>query len=120
MASWVCAKYRATTGSELAGSTGECSVEVGPSWSSAKGTISAAAVAVVESAGEARPPGFVKYSAMSESESELAESSVEASSFDEDEGARWITKRVEAVKICGKWQYFLWKGRDSEERSALR
>ena len=77
----------------------------------AAATAVATTVAKSVGVGEARPPGFVKHSATSEPESELPESSDEARS-DEDEATRWVTKRVEAAKIGGKWQY--------RERSAFR
>ena len=67
-------KYSAASESELA----KFFLKLGPlgsSWTRANGMNSALATAVVMSVGEARPPGFVKYSVMSESESELAESS---------------------------------------------
>ena len=63
------AKQSATTRPELAKS----SSGAGPSWSRANGTNRAAATAAVKCAGETRPSRIVKYSATSESGSELAE-----------------------------------------------
>ena len=70
----------ATRKSELAVSSFEESGGAGPSGSRAHGTTSAEVTAVVKSAGEAWPPGFAKYSATSDSESNIAESSDEESS----------------------------------------
>ena len=56
-------KYRATSGSKHTEFYGEVHDEVGPTWLRANGTISAAAAAPVKTVGEARPLGFVKYSA---------------------------------------------------------
>ena len=66
--------YSAMTKSELAESSVEESGGAGPSGSRAHGTTSADDTAVVKFVGQAWPPGFAKYAATSESESELAES----------------------------------------------
>ena len=55
------AKYKATTESRLAVSSGEFFENAGPSWSRANGTTSIAATAVAKSADEIRPPGVTKY-----------------------------------------------------------
>ena len=116
--------------------SGEFPVEVGEArlhgFAKCSATTAATAVAptVAKSVdvGETWPPGLVKYSATSEFESELAESSDEASSSDEDEVPPWLLcvvkykmqELVEVVNIDGEWQYLLGQGRDSEETIALR
>ena len=99
-------KYKAKTESELAETSGEFLVEVGGSSASSGCDVmysaATAATAVVPTvaksvvAGEARLPGFAKYNSKSVSESELAESSDEASSFGEVEaGSLWSQSQVE-------------------------
>ena len=107
------AKHSAMMKSELAETSGEAgpfrSRASGVWWSCAflvqskKGTTSADVAAVAKIAGEARPPGFMKYSATSESE--VAESSDEA----ELVGARPCRKETaEAVTLVPRGRVQQW------------
>ena len=91
----------------------------------AKYSVATAATAVAPSVaksvgvGGARPLGVAKHSATSVSESELTESSDEASSG--EEATLRIAKYnmqdiIETVKIGGKWRHFLRKGCHNEWR----